>query len=455
MSTSAIFSGSSRFSSDFQAVVDRTVAIASLPMSQMQNAANDLDRRSSGLNSLDAKVGALQSAIVALSSGLGLASYTGSVSDSASLRATTSVGVREGTYSVEVTDFGSVAKAVGKASAAGIQKVTDPATQNVTLDATFQLYLNSTPISISPASKNLNALADSINQSGSGLQATVVNVGSTDQADYRLSLQSTAFAANTIQLKDASGNDLLDQPAGGGPVKYKANGGTEVTSSTRSATLAPGLTVDLLKASNPGVESTVTVTRSASAVSDALSSFVTAYNGVVTEIDKSRGSGAGSLKGDSILSTVSQALSHITGYTGGNTPIQSLTTLGLSFDSMTGNLKFDAVAFSEAADSKVSDLSDFLGSPKTGGFLQAAADALNGLEDSTNGVIQVDIKNLQQQISNQSDRISAEQDRIDQLRTDTQARMAAADALIASLEQQVTYFTSVFSAMSDASKSIG
>ena len=35
-SNSAIFSGSSRFAQDFQSVIDRSVAIASFPLQQLQ-----------------------------------------------------------------------------------------------------------------------------------------------------------------------------------------------------------------------------------------------------------------------------------------------------------------------------------------------------------------------------------------------------------------------------------
>jgi hypothetical protein len=47
----------------------------------------------------------------------------------------------------------------------------------------------------------------------------------------------------------------------------------------------------------------------------------------------------------------------------------------------------------------------------------------------------------------QDRRINAEQERIDRLESDLTARMAAADATIAMLEQQVTYFTGMFETM--------
>jgi len=89
----------------------------------------------------------------------------------------------------------------------------------------------------------------------------------------------------------------------------------------------------------------------------------------------------------------------------------------------------------------------FLGSPSTGGFLKAATDILNGLEDSQNGDIATSRNSAQAAIDNQNRRIADEQDRIDILQKSLIARMAAADALIASLEQQVSYFNTLFASM--------
>ncbi len=454
--STTIFNGNSRYSTDFQAVIDRAVGIASLPMTLLQNAKTRLGNQSAALGALDTKVAALQATIASLSSGLGLNSYTASVSDSSVVKATTSDGVREGTYSIEVTDFGSYANAASKSSGTGLQKVTSPSTGNISADTTFKLYLNTADpaaaLTITPSSNNLNALADAINRAAPDVHAAVVNVGSSENLDYRLSIQYNKFGANTIALNDSSGNSLLDQPllGAGSPVKYKANGGDEVTSAARTATLAPGLTVELLKASATGVATTVTVARSATGVGSALSSFVTAYNAVVSEVDKNRGQGTGALQGDSVLFTVSDALHQIVTYDSdsgsGSGGLSSLTALGLSFDS-SGALSFDSGVFNTATSANLSGLSSFLGSATGGGFLKSATDFMNSLEDSTSGVLKTGIGSLQRQLTDQDTRIAAEQDHIDQLKTDMQARMAAADALIASMEQQVNYFTSLFESM--------
>src|SRR4029079_13461611 len=98
------------------------------------------------------------------------------------------------------------------------------------------------------------------------------------------------------------------------------------------------------------------------------------------------------------------------------------------------------------------DVSAFLGSPSTGGFLKDATDALAGIEDPVNGTIQTTITSAQTAIDNQNQKISDEQTRIDALTTSLTSKIDAADALIASREQQASYFTTLFTDMNAINK---
>ncbi|MCS6954415.1 MAG: hypothetical protein NZM33_16340, partial [Bryobacteraceae bacterium] len=57
-------------------------------------------------------------------------------------------------------------------------------------------------------------------------------------------------------------------------------------------------------------------------------------------------------------------------------------------------------------------------------------------------------------LQRQEARIAAEQERIDLLEKNLAERMAAADALIAALEQKVRYFNTLFEAMRIARESL-
>jgi flagellar hook-associated protein 2 len=189
----------------------------------------------------------------------------------------------------------------------------------------------------------------------------------------------------------------------------------------------------------------INVGQNTSSIANAISSFVTAYNAANQALAGQRGSTGGALAGQSIIMTLSQSLRDIANYAGSGS-IQSIADLGLTFDK-TGTLSFDSSVFSDAAAQDLKGVMDFLGGTTTGGFLKAATDTLNGLTDSTSGAIPLTLTSISGQITNTDNQINEDQDRVDQLRQNLSAQMAAADALIAQMQQQVTYMTNLFAAM--------
>jgi flagellar hook-associated protein 2 len=437
-SNSTIFTGSSRYSSDLQQVLNRSIAIASLPLNQLNNQLTTLQNRSSALDSLDGKIAAVLTALQGVSTAT--VSSAAQVSNSSVLAANADSTALPGFYSIHVVSAGSPTSAL---SNTGLPAVQDPSSQSITTAGSLTLTVGGTPVTITPTGNSLNALADAINSSGANVTATIINLGPPSAPDYKLSLRSTKLGNIAIQLNDGS-QDLLSTLSTGSQAQYQVNGqpATPVSSDSTTVTIAPGLTVDLLSSG----DSNVVVSRSASAQSDALSSFVTAYNAAVDELSANRGQGGGKLTGDPLIFTLSQSLRNLSGFTGGSGTVGNLTDLGLTFDK-TGHLSFDQTVFDNASTAHASDVKAFLGSPSTGGFLKAATDILNGLEDPTTGAVETTRANAQTAITKQNQRIADEQDRIDILTTSLTARISAADALIASLEQQVTYFTSLFASM--------
>jgi flagellar hook-associated protein 2 len=248
---------------------------------------------------------------------------------------------------------------------------------------------------------------------------------------------------------------VLDQLALGAQAQYQVNGSSVTsTSNSRSITLAPGLTVKLQGQTASGAAATsINVTRNTAAISNALGSLVTAYNSAVTALSQNRGANNGALTGNSVVTSLSQMLEQLSSYSTGNSGVSSLTALGLTFDS-SGVLSFDSSTFAAATSGNTDALLSFLGDPTTGGFLKSATDLLNGVEDPTSGMLKTEEKSAQDQITRQNNLISDEQTRIDNLTQSLQSQMAAADALVASLQQQVTYITNMFSAMQTASNSM-
>ncbi len=439
-SASSIFMGTSTYSQDFQNVISREVSIASLPITQLQNNVSGLTAQSGELQTLSTRFSALQSALSSLSTAAGQTLAVSS-SDSSVLQATLGSGALAGTYSVAVTSLGAYSNAL---SVDCSPAVSDPGTQNISDSGSYTLTVGSgPPIPIQPTGSSLNALAQAINDAGAGVQATVVNVGGSSQPDYRLSLQSDELGDVSMQLNDGKQDLLAPSGSPGAPAQYTING-RPVSSGSRTVTLAPGLTAELAGTSG-GSPVTVTVGNDTSGVSNALSAFAGAYNAAVDEVNQNRGQSGGALAGQSIVSTLSERLRALTSYAGGGT-ISSLAALGLTFSDTSGHLSFDASAFDAAVSSQPDALAQFLGSPDGGGFLQMATTTLSGIEDS-GGSLPTAISSTLSEIDSVNQQIADKQDQVSLLQQNLTQQMAAADALIASLQQQAQYFNDMFAAM--------
>jgi flagellar hook-associated protein 2 len=448
--SNTLFTGNSRYAQDFQSVIDRSVAIASLPMKQHQNQLAAMQGESAELSLLTAKFTALGTALDRLTTAAGIQATS---SDPSVLTATAAADAAKGTYTLDIRDVGSAATSLSAGAA-----ILDPSVSGLSTATAFTLTVKTDPgtgaettrtISFSTIGTSLNALRDAINsQPGLHVRATVVNVGTSTAPDYRLSIQSMDLAPESIQLNDGT-SDLLTAQANGSRVTYRINGGTQdFTSDSRTLALSQGLTVDVLSA-KPGTPVTVSVDDNANAISSALTNFATYYNALIDELGKNHGSGGGALTGNSVIGSLSSTLSNMMFYEGNST---SFSEIGLVMDSSNnGHITLDPALFAKASEN-LSQVTGFLGS-STSGFISNAQSALDSVTGLTGSLTSAS-DGMETELKTQNQRITDDQDRIDQLRTRLEAQMAASDALIAQLEQQANYFTSMFKAMAADTSSL-
>lgn len=441
--TSTIFSGNSRYASDFSTIIERAVAIASLPLTQLQNQKTSLDSQATALSALQAKFSALQTTLDSVGSAMGTSSYTATVDDETVARSRVTGSVLAGVYQIETVSLGSYAVTMSRD---GLGKVTDPGAQSLSTSSALTLTVNGETYEIQPEENTLDSLVSAINQSGAGVRAVIVNMGTAASPDYRLSVQGEKLAAMDIQLNDG-GQDLLESLAPGSNVEYRLNGttGATITSDSLTVTVAPGLSLDL-----EGIgTTTVTVGRSAEPLGEALSAFASAYNAAATLLETHRGDGGGALAGNSLISSLSQVLSRMASYADSTGTGWSLESLGLEL-SKTGQISFNQTAFDQAASDDVDGLLSFLGKTGQGGFLDAVSSLMKQATGDDSSMLDVAISTTNDSIDAQEDLISRNEERISLLQDNLYARMAKADALIATLEQQVVYMEGLFEAMKES-----
>jgi len=448
-SANTYFNGMSNYSSSLNNEISQEVEIASLPIDLLDNDVSTLTNQSTELGTLNTDFGSVQSAISDIASAAG-STLAASVSDS-SATTTLGSGATAGTYTLGVSSLGSYSDAI---SDAGLITVTDPTSQNVSASDTFTLTVNgvaSPPITLSGTNTNLNGLAAAINNADANVQATVVDVGSNSAPDYRLSLQSNQLGPVTMQVTDGTSQPLLETSGtgytGGTLAQYTING-QPVSSNSDTVTLAPGLTAQLTGTNT--TPATVTVAANPSGIGDAFQTFVSSYNSAITELGKNIGQGGGALAGESIVYQLTDTLQGLANYTSGTGNISSMAALGLTFNDTTGQLSFDQSTFDSATSSQTAALTAFLGSTTSGGFIEAATNAMSSIADPTTGTLASEITSVQADITSTNSQIANETAQVTQLQTNLTQQMSAADAMIYELQQQSTEINGIFTAQQDS-----
>jgi flagellar hook-associated protein 2 len=447
--TPGSFNGTSPYAGSLQNMIDHEVAIASIPLDQLNQNVSNLQGESAEIGTLQGKFGAILTAIQSLSSAAAGQSLTASSSDPtiAAVTLDSSAAISGGSYNITVVNPGSPSTILSDSL---LPTVSDPSTGSISTSGNFTLTVGTSTYQINPSQNTLDALAQAINASGAPVTAAIVNLGPPSAPNYRLTLQSTALGSVALQLNDGA-KDLLTNPAAGSVAQYQINGQPAISSDSSSVTISPGVTVDLLTAGS----TTVTVSPSPSAATNALSSFVAAYNAASAEVGLNHGIAGGALTGQSLVFELEQSLRDLTGYSGGSGAVQSLADLGLTFNDSSGTLSFDQNQFQNVASAHPSDVAAFLGTGTGSGFLATATNVLNGLSDPATGLFQAADASNQQQINSDNQQITTTQDRITAMQNSLIAQMTAADTLIATLESQVSYFTTLFSDQQNATKSGG
>ena len=435
LSNPVTFSGQSTFSSSFQQVLQRAVSIASLPMQQLQGEVTTLQGQQSSLASLGSAFDALQTALQGIAT-----AATGNVSatssDTSVVTASAESTTLPGTYSIQVSKIGSSTTTI---SNAGSPPVTDPSSTSISSSATYTLTVNGTTTTITPSGDTLDDLADAINNANAGVSATIVNLGTNSSPDYRLALTSTELGPDTIQLS-AGTTDLLSTVDSGTDAQYSVNGNTTVLSSNSDqVTLAPGLTATLVSA-DPGQNVNITVAASDGNLSSALSSFATAYNAAVTAVAGQVGQSGGALAGQSLVYELQDALDKMAQFTGTSGSVMDLSDLGLTLGS-DGSLTFDSSQFSAQS---AAGIQQFLGGLTTGGFLQSANNVLNTFTDPTTGTLADEYNNIGNEITSDQTQVSTDQAQVNLIQTNLSEQLSQADAAIAVLQQQSTFYTNLF-----------
>jgi flagellar hook-associated protein 2 len=429
------FTGISKFSENFQTLLERSFTVASLPVQNLQTEQSIQLAKQQELGNLAADVRALRDTFATLGVRAAQGAISAGSTDSsvAAIVATGSPGAIS--FDLDVT---SAAAAAQETTTAGVADLDEA----LAADGLFTLTLGGQVTAIDltqPGVQNsLQGLRDHINSSGLGVQATIINTSNDpNNPEYRLTLAADDTGATTLSLTDSGAQELLTQVNQGTDAVFNVNGVPVTNSGNTIVDFAPGLTLTIVGAGT----ATVSAKPDVASLSSALSAAVSKYNAVVSRVVSHIGQGAGVLSGDSLIRETQSALREFTGHLGAGS-VFSMTDLGLELDDQ-GVLSFDTAKFSETAGSDFEGVLEFLGNT-TSGFAGAAYQRLSNLSDPVSGQIQTTINFLRESDKTLKAQIEKAQERVDLLIKNLEERFAAADVLLAELESQQDLLTRLF-----------
>ncbi len=435
--TPLTFTGVSTFSNDFQTILSREVAIASLPVKQAQNDQQTLTDKKSALTGLWSAVSGMASSLSALGqlgSGQALAVSTNSSNVNVSLAS----GAVAGTY--QITDITSLAAAAIATGAQGY--ASESATAVTGGSGQVQLVVGSTKktLPIGAAQDNLDGIRDAINSAGLGVAASVIDTGRTDGQRYFLTLTANAPGAQDILLRttpDDAGTNLLSQIDPGSNAVFSVNGQQVTRSDNYISGVIPGVNLQLVNETQTGDRITVTVSQSRAPVTSALQSFVSAYNTLTQKLDAQKGQNAGLLMGDSMIVDLGSRLREAANHQGSGA-ISSLTDLGITIGN-DGAMSLDSSVVNAMQSSDLNNVFQFLGSSTQG--LASLADAFSEYSDPVSGLIQTRLTGYDNTDKSLSDQIQTMTDRVNAMQTTLMSQLQAADALVSQLQSQQSMLT--------------
>ena len=319
----------------------------------------------------------------------------------------------------------------GSGTETSLQTYTDATTATVSANGEVQLVVGSQDyaLDVSGSDNNLNGLAQAINGAGAGVTATVTG----SAGAYSLSL--TASGPTTIQLNDLqSPTNLISGTNQGSNSNFQLNG-IPITESTNNITdVVPGVSFTLLN-TNPTGSVTLSLATDPTQLSDALQTFVTDYNTLVTQVEAQQGQNAGPLQGDLIINEITTDMQDLVTYfdPSSSSSIRSLSDLGVTFND-TGQMNFSTSTFSALSDNQISDAFQFLGSANSG--FAALASNFTQLSDPVSGLIETQITGYQTENTDLGNEITTAQAQAAQIQASATSQAEAADALVAELQQQ-------------------
>ena len=439
---------------DVSSTVSQIVANLQAVETPWTNQLTSLDAQDTALTGIGTDLSSLSSSLSTLTQVDGVMSeMEGSSSDNSVVDLTSATtGAVAGSYTVVV---GQLAQTYSYAS--GAMGAGDTLSGSLSIGGQTITISDGTATDASgnviPENNTLSTLASYINSGDYGATATVVT-GSSGSELALMSDTSGAGGAVTIdgsQLEDATSGVTgisFSQVQQGQDAQLSVDGVSTSSSSNTVTTAIPGVTMQLLSAA-PDESVQVEITSDNSDVESAVSSFVSAYNTVVNDLNTQEGDDSSGnpepLYGSPDMALVQEQLQAALSFAQSSGAITSLSQLGVTAND-DGTLSLDTDTLDSALAGNYQDVVNFF--QATGSFGANMTSALGNLGNSgPDGTIYLALQQDSSEESQLNTNISNEQSQISAQQSQLTTELNAANYTLEEIPSQIDEVSELYSAI--------
>jgi flagellar hook-associated protein 2 len=406
---------------DVTSLVQQILSESDGQLTEWQNELSTLQTQAGDLSSIGNDLSNLATSVQALADPLGaLAAQTATSSDDSVLTASASAGAPAGTTQIVVSNLATSGTVYTDDFAAGPDATILPSGATT---GEIDLQIGGSggttqAITITPGSNDtLNTLSSYINSQNWGVTASVV----TDATGSRLALVSQATGTPGALAITANNTNLnFDAPSGGTNAALTIDGIPYSSTSNTITGAVSGVTLTLASAA-PDETVSLSVGLDTGQVTDAINSFVAAYNQVIGDINAQftvdpTNNSEGPLGGDASLEDLQSSLLSDAAYSiSGNSGYVNLASLGINTNN-DGTLTVDSAQLASTLSSNPSAVQSFFQNATSTGFANSFNTDLTNLTNPTTGPLNTDLTqntaeqlDLTNSITNFETQLTAEQ----------------------------------------------
>ncbi|MCE0812603.1 flagellar filament capping protein FliD [Buttiauxella sp. S04-F03] len=456
---------------DLSSILDSLQAAQKATLTPISKQQSSYTAKLSGYGTLKSALVSFQTANTALNKA-DLFTATSTASSSTAFSATTTGNAVAGKYTINVTQLAQSQTLTTK------NTQPDSKTAIATGDSvlTIQQGGDKKPVTIdiSAANSSLSGIRDTINNSKSGVSASIINVGN---GQFRLSITSDDTGSDNAMSLSVNGDSALQSFMG-----YNAASTDAANSMVESVTAQNAeLTVNNIKIINSSNtisdaleditlnlkdvttgNQTLTITKDTSKAESAVKAWVDAYNSLqdtfssltkYTAVDSgaTQDSGNGALLGDSTLRTIQTQLKGLLNNPQSSSSFKTLAQIGVTSDPSTGKLELDNDKLSAALKKDASGVKEMIvGDGKASGITTIIGNNVTSWLSNT-GIIKAATDGVSKTLNNLTAQYNKASDRIDSEMARYKAQFTQLDVMMSSLNSTSSYLTQQFDTSSSKS----